>query len=145
MHDFASFVNPGGGYIKGAMAQEEALCSESYLYNVLAEQRDWYGENRRRNINCELYRNRALVVPAVRFERGKTPCVCRRDRCRSSQCAARRNDYHIDDATLDAAMRGRIRFVLACMDALGREKAVLGATDAALFGWDATKVCRDVP
>ena len=54
--DFASFVSPGGGYIKGSWAQEQALCADSYLYNALSEQRDWYGENRRRNINCELYR-----------------------------------------------------------------------------------------
>ena len=68
--DFASFTNPGGGYDRGAWAQEEALCAESFLFNVLREKRDWYGENRRRFINCNLYRNRALVVPAVRFERG---------------------------------------------------------------------------
>ena len=29
------------------------------------------GENRRRNLNCELYRNRGLVVPKVRFDREK--------------------------------------------------------------------------
>ncbi|MFR3451345.1 MAG: TIGR02452 family protein [Collinsella sp.] len=65
--DFASFTNPGGGYTRGSWAQEEALCAESFLYNVLEKQGDWYGENRRRNINCDLYRNRALVVPKVRF------------------------------------------------------------------------------
>ena len=69
--DFASFTNPGGGYIRGSWAQEEALCAESFLYNVLEKQGDWYGENRRRNINCDLYRNRALVVPKVRFSREK--------------------------------------------------------------------------
>lgn len=66
---FASFTNPGGGYIQGYLGQEATLCADSYLYNVLDMQRKWYGENRRRNINCELYRNRALVVPAVRFDR----------------------------------------------------------------------------
>ncbi|MFR7671458.1 MAG: poly(ADP-ribose) glycohydrolase domain-containing protein [Collinsella sp.] len=60
---------PGGGYIQGYLGQEATLCADSYLYNVLDKQRKWYGENRRRNINCELYRNRALVVPAVRFDR----------------------------------------------------------------------------
>ena len=62
---FASFTNPGGGYIQGYLGQEATLCADSYLYNVLDKQRKWYGENRRRNINCELYRNRALVVPAA--------------------------------------------------------------------------------
>ena len=65
--DFASFVNPGGGYERGAWAQEEAICSESTLFNVLREQKAWYAANRSRSINCELYRNRGLVVPKVRF------------------------------------------------------------------------------
>ena len=51
---FASFTNPGGGYIQGYLGQEPTLCADSYLYNVLDKQRKWYGENRRRNINCEL-------------------------------------------------------------------------------------------
>jgi uncharacterized protein (TIGR02452 family) len=67
--DFASYVNPGGGYDRGAWAQEEALCAESTLFNILRTQKAWYGQNRSRNLNCELYRNRALVVPKVRFER----------------------------------------------------------------------------
>ena len=58
---FASFTNPGGGYIQGYLGQEATLCADSYLYNVLDKQRKWYGENRRRNINCELYRNDALL------------------------------------------------------------------------------------
>ena len=36
---------------------------------MLREQKAWYGQNRSRNLNCELYRNRGLVVPKVRFER----------------------------------------------------------------------------
>ena len=61
--DFASFTTPGGGYTRGSVAQEESLCAESYLYNVLKSKDDWYGENRRRNINCNLYKNRPLVAP----------------------------------------------------------------------------------
>ena len=33
-----------------------SLCRESFLANVLERFGDWYAENRRRNINCELYR-----------------------------------------------------------------------------------------
>lgn len=140
--DFASFVSPGGGYIKGSWAQEQALCADSYLYNVLAQQRDWYGENRRRNINCELYRERALVVPAVRFERGKMHAYADVVVAAAPNAKRARADYHVSEEALAASMRDRIRFVLAIIDALGREKAVLGAYGCGSFGWDAEQVAE---
>ncbi len=140
--DFASFTNPGGGYDRGAWAQEEALCSESTLYNVLREQRDWYGENRRHNINCSLYRNRGLVVPKVRFERDKYHKYADIIVVAAPNATRARADYNIDDETLEKAMRGRIRFVLAIADALGHDKLVLGAFGCGVFGWDAAIVAE---
>ncbi len=140
--DFASFVNPGGGYIRGGLAQEEALCTESYLYNVLDGQRDWYQENRRRNINCELYRDRALVVPAVRFERGKMHAYADVIVAAAPNAVRARADYHVAEDALTDAMRSRIRFVLGIADALGREKVVLGAYGCGVFGWDAELVAE---
>ena len=140
--DFASFVNPGGGYIRGAWAQEEALCAESYLYNVLDEQRAWYQENRRRNINCELYRDRALVVPAVRFERGKMHAYADVIVAAAPNARRAREEYHVTDEQLERALRDRIRLVLAVVDDLGREKVVLGAWGCGVFGWDAEQVAE---
>ena len=37
--DFASYVNPGGGYDRGIWGQEQALCAESTLFGVLREQK----------------------------------------------------------------------------------------------------------
>ena len=139
---FASFTNPGGGYIQGYLGQEATLCADSYLYNVLDKQRKWYGENRRRNTNCELYRNRALVVPAVRFDRNHVHAYADVIVAAAPNAKRARQEYRVgDDALLDA-LRDRIRFVLAICDELGREKLVLGAWGCDNNGFDAEAVAE---
>ena len=140
--DFASFTSAGGGYARGAWAQEEALCAESTLYNVLATQKAWYAENRRRNINCELYRNRALVVPRVRFDREKYHSYADVIVAAAPNARRARTEYRVSDEALAEAMRGRIRLVLAVADELGHEKLVLGAFGCGVFGWDAGQVAE---
>ena len=116
---FASFTNPGGGYIQGYLGQEATLCADSYLYNVLDKQRKWYGENRRRNINCELYRNRALVVPAVRFDRNHAHAYADVIVAAAPNAKRARQEYRV-----------------------GREKLVLGAWGCDNNGFDAEAVAE---
>lgn len=139
---FASFTNPGGGYIQGYLGQEATLCADSYLYNVLDKQRKWYGENRRRNINCELYRNRALVVPAVRFDRNHVHAYADVIVAAAPNAKRARQEYRVSDDALLDALRDRIRFVLAICDELGREKLVLGAWGCDNNGFDAEAVAE---
>lgn len=139
---FASFTNPGGGYIQGYLGQEATLCADSYLYNVLDKQRKWYGENRRRNINCELYRNRALVVPAVRFDRNHVHAYADVIVAAAPNVKRARQEYRVSDDALLDALRDRIRFVLAICDELGREKLVLGAWGCDNNGFDAEVVAE---
>lgn len=139
---FASFTNPGGGYIQGYLGQEATLCADSYLYNVLDKQRKWYGENRRRNINCELYRNRALVVPAVRFGRNHVHAYADVIVAAAPNAKRARQEYRVSDDALLDALRDRIRFVLAICDELGREKLVLGAWGCENNGFDAEAVAE---
>lgn len=139
---FASFTNPGGGYIQGYLGQEATLCADSYLYNVLDKQRKWYGENRRRNINCELYRNRALVVPAVRFDRNHVHAYADVIVAAAPNAKRARQEYRVSDDALLDALRDRIRFVLAISDELGREKLVLGAWGCDNNGFDAEAVAE---
>lgn len=66
--DFASYVNPGGGFINGSMAQEEAICYGSNLYNILSNERftSEYAYNRA-HYNDGAYGNWGLYVPDVIF------------------------------------------------------------------------------
>ena len=139
---FASFTNPGGGYIQGYLGQEATLCADSYLYNVLDKQRKWYGENRRRNINCEIYRNRALVVPAVRFDRNHVHAYADVIVAAAPNVKRARQEYRVSDDALLDALRDRIRLVLAICDELGREKLVLGAWGCDNNGFDAETVAE---
>lgn len=65
--NFASYKNPGGGYMTGMMAQEEALCHNSTLFPVLSYHLlDFYDWNKK-NLNKGLYLNRGLYSPDIKF------------------------------------------------------------------------------
>lgn len=67
--NFASYKRPGGGFIKGSMAQEEALCHASTLYNVISDDKfkDEYEYNNK-HLNKNLYENFAIFTPDIIFE-----------------------------------------------------------------------------
>ena len=140
--DFASFLYPGGGYERGNWGQEQALCAASFLFNVLSEKGRWYAENRRRNVNCHLYRNRALVVPRVRFERDGYHSYADVIVAAAPDARRAREEYHVSEDALLAALADRVRMVMAVADDLGHEKLVLGAFGCGVFGWDAAVVAE---
>jgi uncharacterized protein (TIGR02452 family) len=69
--NFASARNPGGGYLRGARAQEEDLCRTALLYRCLLEAPDFYAAHR---VADDLrYSHRVIFspgVPVIRDERG---------------------------------------------------------------------------
>lgn len=140
--DCASFTHPGGGFDRGAWGQEETLCADSFLFNVLASQADWYAENRRRNINCNLFRNRALMVPRVRFSREKVHAYADVIVAAAPQAERAISEYGVGRDVLERAMRDRIRFILGIADELGHEKLVLSAFGCGVPGWQASDVAE---
>lgn len=64
--DFASYTNPGGGFLKGSMAQEEALCHASGLYLCLESKHDVY-DKRKKWVKDGLYRDDYIYVKACPF------------------------------------------------------------------------------
>jgi uncharacterized protein (TIGR02452 family) len=65
--NFASARNPGGGFLRGARAQEEELCRCSGLYRALLTQDTYYRVNRRER--SLLYTDHLIYSPDVPFFR----------------------------------------------------------------------------
>ncbi|GAA3775374.1 TIGR02452 family protein [Streptomyces chiangmaiensis] len=70
--NFASARNPGGGFLNGAQAQEEALCRSSALYSCLREVKEFYDHHRAHR--DPFYTDRVIHspgVPVFRDDRGR--------------------------------------------------------------------------
>lgn len=67
--NFASYKNPGGGFLSGAFAQEEALCHESTLFPVLKYFDDSFYAYNRNHTKDGLYESRLLYSPGIIIDR----------------------------------------------------------------------------
>ena len=65
--NFASAKNPGGGFLNGAMAQEESLAASSGLYKTLTVHEEYYRNNRA--CPSMMYTDHAIYSPEVVFFR----------------------------------------------------------------------------
>lgn len=143
--NFASAYYPGGGFLRGSQAQEEALVRVSALYACLLAQPDYYEHHNR--LQDPLHTDYAIYspdVPVFRESRGAllaTPWPCSFVTCPAVQAkktreagAARGDDDATTDATINAAMERRIARVLAIMAAHGHAAIVLGAWGCGVFG-----------
>lgn len=138
--NFASYYNPGGGYLWGTMAQEEALCSESTLYNVLSHKRfEMFYEENGKNVHNYLFTNRGIYTPHVNFERSNicTPAdvitVAAPNRRRQASSTAEENSK---------ALQERIDFILDIAQAQGVETLILGAFGCGVFGQNPIEVAQ---
>lgn len=136
--NFASFIEPGGGFIRGAMAQEEAICHDSTLYNVLKTFNDNFYETNLTHQNYGLYTNRAIYSPDIVFYNESSDDSVS---CDIITCAApffyRFNVAN--DVRFDLYMNtfiSRIRFVLDIAKEMKVNKLILGAYGCGAFGND---------
>ncbi len=128
--NFADYGQAGGRFLDGSHAQEECLCHESTLFNILdsPELSGYYKWNRAHK-NKGLYENRAIYSPQVRFSCGKYFDVLT---CAAPYAwAARRNG--VSQEQIDAVMADRIHFIHNILEHEMVDTAILGAYGCGVF------------
>lgn len=138
--DFASAVNPGGGYLSGSKAQEESICRASMLFESLEKQKAFYGYNRENY--TPLYNDRMIYVPNVPIIRNDKLELLENFKLASfivSPAVNRKRAYGKgikDDNLIYEAMSKRIEKILTLAIRKKPTALVLGAFGCGVFGND---------
>lgn len=142
--NFASAKNPGGGFLNGAEAQEEALARASALYDCLLCAPRYYEQNRAEN-SC-IYLDLVIASPAVPFFRDDSGNLLETlvpvtviTAPAPNAGAVRRNEPDRIPG-IDAALRRRAEMVLRVAVLHGVDCLVLGAWGCGVFQNDPRKV-----
>lgn len=144
LRNFASALNVGGGFLRGARAQEEDLCRCSALYLCLQPQRAYYQANRA--AGSDLYTDHMIVSPAVPFFRDDRLALLEAPFQATVLTApapcARQLDLAREAPRLRAVFERRVGFLLALARALGHRRLVLGAWGCGAFRNDPALVAE---
>jgi uncharacterized protein (TIGR02452 family) len=144
--NFASARNPGGGYLNGAQAQEEALCRASALYTCLLQAREFY--DRHRAHRDPFYTDRVIHspgVPVFRDDRGDLldePFTAGFVTAAAPNAGVIRHRTPERAGALPAALAVRAERVLETAAACGYRRLVLGAWGCGVFRNDPRQVAE---
>ncbi|MFZ3554871.1 TIGR02452 family protein [Streptomyces sp. BH055] len=144
--NFASARNPGGGYLNGAQAQEEALCRCSALYACLTGVPEFYAHHREHR--DAFYTDRVIHAPAVpvfRDDQGRlldTPFEAGflTSPAPNAGVIAQRTPERVPE--IPAALASRAERVLEVAAAEGYRRLVLGAWGCGVFRNDPGQVAE---
>jgi uncharacterized protein (TIGR02452 family) len=138
--NFANGVHPGGGFLSGARAQEEALCRSSALYQTLVDD-PMYEEHRKRQLpdstDWAIY---SPDVPVFRMDDGtelQQPWLLSFITCAAPYAPA------IGQPQAGTLLQKRIHRVLAIARSYGHSALVLGAWGCGAFANDPRRTAVD--
>ncbi|WP_329030211.1 TIGR02452 family protein [Streptomyces sp. NBC_01423] len=135
--NYASARNPGGGYLNGAQAQEEALCRASALYATLLRVPDFYAHHRAER--SVFYTDRVIHspgVPVFRDDRGRlldTPYTVGFLTSPAPNAGVIRARTPQEAHRVPAALAARAERVLEVAAVCGYRRLVLGACGCGVF------------
>ncbi|MCD9879325.1 TIGR02452 family protein [Streptomyces guryensis] len=142
--NFASARNPGGGFLNGAQAQEEALCRASALYTCLLRAPEFYDHHRTHR--DPFYTDRVIHSPAVpvfRDDRGgllDEPYTAGFLTAAAPNAGVIRRTAPQRAADLPQVLAVRAERVLETAAAHGYRRLVLGAWGCGVFQNDPAQV-----
>lgn len=143
--NFASAKNPGGGFLNGAMAQEESLAASSGLYGTQLRQPKYYEANRA--FKSMMYTHHAIYSPDVVFFRDArfellpapvTASVLTLPAVNYGQVILKGEDTN----QAERVMKERMALSLALFAKQGDRTIVLGAYGCGVFRNDPVKVAK---
>ncbi|MCL1874089.1 MAG: TIGR02452 family protein [Clostridiales bacterium] len=134
--NFASAKNPGGGFLSGAMAQEESLAAVSNLYDTLLQCPEYYEINKAHQ--SFRYTDCAIWSPDVVFFRDEAGRFLRHPAKASVLTLPAVNYGQVlrkgEDARLaKTAMKRRMKIALATFADKGCKAVILGAYGCGVF------------
>ncbi len=142
--NFASAKNPGGGFLGGAQAQEEALARASALYQCLLAAPEYYERNRANR--SAVYLDLIIFSPQVPFFRKDAGDLLEKPIMASVITAPAPNRGAVAQnepgnlPLVETALRRRAEMVLHVAQTHGVERLVLGAWGCGVFRNDPLKV-----
>ncbi len=153
--NFASANNPGGGFLKGAQAQEECLARASALYRCINPVQEYYQTNR--NCKSALYTEHMIYSPAVPVFRNDDDILIHDPWCTSiitspavNLGALKKNNPELVPKVA-GTMQQRIENMLSVAVANDCRSVVLGAWGCGVFrndpadmaAWFYKQICGD--
>jgi uncharacterized protein (TIGR02452 family) len=133
--NFASATNPGGGFIRGALAQEESLARSSGLFTCI---QDSPMHAHHRALMNPMYTDYCIYspwVPVFRDDEGQLipPYSCAFMTCAAVNAGAVLESSPALAGQIRVAMASRVRRVLAVAASHGHEDVILGAWGCGVF------------
>ncbi len=143
--NFASAKNPGGGFLNGAMAQEESLAASSGLYRTQLKNEQYYTINRANR--SMMYTDYAIYSPDVVFFRDErfelldkpvTASVLTLPAVNMGQVILKKENI----AQAKTVMKERMRLALSLFAKQDIKRIILGAYGCGVFRNDPVEVAR---
>ena len=138
--NFADYEQTAGGYLNGTLAQEEAICFDSTLFQVLKHFGNYYAWNRQ-HLNDYLYLDRALYSPKIIFHQNSYLATADVITC-AAPFYRKSRQLGVDYEDALSAIAQRMAFVKRLAETEAVDYLVLGAWGAGVFGFHSLDVAK---